>query len=519
MPHQLSIVIPVHGNWWLTQRCLRELERLRISTHVSFEVIVVDNASADETPIEIAAFPGVRYERFEQNRNFAGACNAGVRLADAPVVLLLNNDAYPIGDAMTPLVRAFERDEVAIAGGALFYEDGVTQSAGLVLLRNAHWHHACRSLPEAFAGGTTPRDALAVSGAAMAVRAEWFIRSGGFDDAFVNGFEDVDLCLRARTQGRRIVFVPTARFIHYEGATAGRFDREAENERRFYRAWSSRLAALPRTGRGNVGAIVVRRPAVDDPLRAAALEDLEGALRAFGHPVVHGPISAWQRFDRRFRNAAVIGWFTDVAEGPGVTVERSEGSPMLHTHGEADVIVPWLPCAADERVASIGIALQTSESVPRIAVAGSDADVGALALGEIDVEIVRVTPELLLSARDHLGCNGVIHAGLTDDSAFGNVVLARAGIPAIVLDRAELRALFSTDVASFTDAAGLRERVEELVADPEAQARLGRLVAADAKRRFAPRRSAIRIVDLLCTARCGFEAPASALGNAPVSTR
>ena len=96
---QLSVVIPVFNNWWLTARCLRELDRLRGTSSVAFETIVVDNASSDETPEGMAGFPWVRYVRYETNRNFAGACNAGARAAAAPLTLLLNNDAYPLGDA------------------------------------------------------------------------------------------------------------------------------------------------------------------------------------------------------------------------------------------------------------------------------------------------------------------------------------------------------------------------------------------------------------------------------------
>ncbi len=156
----------------------------------------------DETPRGVAEFPEVRYVRHDVNRNFAGACNAGVAAAEAPITLLLNNDAYPLGDALAPLVAAFERPDVAIAGGALFFEDGVTQAAGLVVLPNAHWHYSCRNLPANLGGVTASREALAVSGAAMAVRTQWFLDNGGFDESYVNGFEDVDLCLRARETGQ-----------------------------------------------------------------------------------------------------------------------------------------------------------------------------------------------------------------------------------------------------------------------------------------------------------------------------
>ncbi|HXO17975.1 MAG TPA: glycosyltransferase, partial [Candidatus Dormibacteraeota bacterium] len=61
----ISVVIPVYNNWWLTARCLRGLDRLSDESPVSFETIVVDNASSDETPRAIAEFRRVRYLRHE----------------------------------------------------------------------------------------------------------------------------------------------------------------------------------------------------------------------------------------------------------------------------------------------------------------------------------------------------------------------------------------------------------------------------------------------------------------------
>lgn len=502
---QLSVVIPVYDNWWLTARCLRELDRLRASSSTSFETIVVDNASSDDTPQAIAAFPWVRYLRHDQNRNFAGACNAGARIAQAPLTLLLNNDAYPLADALTPLVRAFNRDEVAIAGGALFFEDGVTQSAGLVVLRNAHWHYYCRNLPPTLDEVDRSRDALGVSGAAMAVRTQWFVDDGGFDESFVNGFEDVDLCLRAREQDRAIAYVADARFAHYEAASAGRFEREAENERRFYERWSAALASLPRTARGDVGAIAVRTAGAQ-PLLAAALDDLEAALRSFGHPVVRGGLRPWQRLDRRFRHGATLGWFVKEGNEPGITIGRAgESFPSIRTHGALAVEVPWLPCAAPHRLERLGLRRSDDPSCNAVGVVGGDGLAGAMP----------ITPEMLLGKGGaELAC--VVHLGLTDDAAFGNVLLAQAGLPAVVLATDELRALFAPDVALVCERDAIAASIGRLVFDLDARRNYGTLVAADARRRFSPRRSAIRAVDLLCAGRFGLERRATPLRNTPL---
>jgi GT2 family glycosyltransferase len=492
---RLSIVIPVYDNWWLTARCLRALEALRSECAFEFETIVVDNASTDETPSAIAAFGWVRYVRHDENRNFAGACNAGARAAQAPVTLLLNNDAYPLGDALTPLLAAFDRDDVMIAGGALFFEDGVTQAAGLVLLRNAHWHYYCRNLPASVEAVRASRDALAVSGAAMAVRTEWFVAAGGFDESFVNGFEDVDLCLRARELGRPIAYVAGARFAHYEAASEGRFAREDENERRFYTRWSESFAPLPRTLRGEVGAIALQRSRGRDPLLEAALEDLAEALHAFGHPIARGAIPAWRKLDRRFRTAATLAWFDELEAAPGVAIGASPRGAAIRTHGAVQLEVPWLPCASARRAGALKIRRSDDPACDAVGVAGGS------------YPGIAITPEMLLGG-DELELACVVHAGLTDPSAFGNVLLAQAGIPAIVLAREELRAIFAPDVALFADEGSLAQCIALMVGDPAARRAYGERVAGDARRRFSPRRSAIRVVDLLCAARYGLERPA-----------
>jgi GT2 family glycosyltransferase len=525
---QLGIVIPVYNNWWMTARALRALDRLRDETTISFETIVVDNASSDETQPSMRDFPGVRYERLEINTNFAGACNAGARLTTAPLTLFLNNDAYPLDDALTPLVRAFDREEVSVAGGALFFEDGATQGAGFVVLPNAHWHYFCRNLPASLEDVTQSRDAIGVSGAAMAVRTAWFLESGGFDESYVNGFEDVDLCMRARESGRAIRYVADARFAHYEGASAGRFDRESENERRFYDRWFASLASVPRTAHGNVGAISVRASSSASALSLAGLEDLEGGLRSFGHPLLRGAIRPWHRLDRRYRESASIAWFAGDAGSPGVTIERTPGeSGVIRAHGSAAMRVPWLPCAAVERVAALPLRQSDNGSCATVAIAGLDGTatdrrtqtllaLDALASRIPGFRTVALTHDALLGDAEAIDVACVLHAGLTDESAFGNVLLAQAQLATVALDCPELRGLFAPDVVDVAPSDELATRVSNLIADPAARTRRALSSSADARRRFSPRRSAIRVVDLLCAARCGPERPASALSNTPL---
>ncbi len=342
-PH-VSIVIPAFDNWWLTRRCLTALDALRSDCALLFETIVVDNGSRDETWEELARFDWVRSVRLAENANFGGGCNAGARVASAPIVLFLNNDAWPLGDALTPLVEAFARKEVVIAGAALFYEDGVTQAAGSVLLPNAHWFFSCRSLPADLDAVKRSRDAVIVPGAAFAVRKDWFAQSGGFDAAYRTGYDDADLCMRAHADGYAARYVAESRFAHYESATLSRFAWESENEILFYRRWSSAFADIPRVDRGEVGAIVIHRGA-NDEAGEAALRDILQGIRSYGHPIVER-IAPWQVLDRRFRTAASLVWNCDGAPyAPSVELLVRNGRAFLRTHGAVSLEVPWMPCA------------------------------------------------------------------------------------------------------------------------------------------------------------------------------
>ena len=110
----------------------------------------------------------------------------------------------------------------------------------------------------------------------------------------------------------------------------------------------------------------------------------------------------------------------------------------------------------------------------------------------------------------------VVHAGFTDPAAFGNVLLAQAELPSIVVN-GDLRALLAHDVSTYAVDGDSSAAIDRVLGDPELRARNALLGAADARRRFSPRRSAIRVIDLLCAARFGLERPALARTNSPLT--
>ncbi|MFY9719617.1 MAG: hypothetical protein WAK16_08220, partial [Candidatus Cybelea sp.] len=224
------------------------------------------------------------------------------------------------------------------------------------------------------------------------------------------------------------------------------------------------------------------------------------------------PRTRW--FDRRFRRAASIGWFSPGVARPGITIERATTGPAsIRTRGAVDLDVPWLPCASAERVAACRVRASRDPSCRTVGLAGTDERIAGI---EIGYPTVRVTPQMLLGEGDGAEVACVVHCGLTDDAAFGSVVLAQAGVPSIALASAELRAIFAGDTAAVVERAELCDAVARLVNDAGLRERYGSLVAADSRRRFSPRRSAIRVVDMLCAARFGLERPATARSNSPL---
>lgn len=243
----LSIIVVSYNTRELTLACLRSVfEQTR---DVSFEVIVVDNASADGSAEAIAAaFPRATLLAEGKNHGFAGANNIGAARASGEYILLLNPDTVVLEGAVQKLV-AFARSHpgAGIWGGRTVFEDGRLNPTCCWAFPTV-WSMFCRGTglaalfrgsalfaPESF--GNWARDSVRqvdiVSGCFFLIRRELWERLGGFDPAFFMYAEEVDLCIRAGKLGARPMFTPEATIVHY----GGKSDRVREDQTiRQYRA-------------------------------------------------------------------------------------------------------------------------------------------------------------------------------------------------------------------------------------------------------------------------------------------
>ena len=216
-----SIVIPVHGAFAHTLACLRAL-----AAHppvAPFELIVVDDASPDDSRARLRQVAGIRLHARDRNGGFIAACNDGAALAAGEVLVFLNNDTIPQAGWLDALLATFdEHPGAGLVGAKLVYPDGRLQEAGGVVFADGSGWNYGRHQDPGDCRFAYLRDADYVSGAAIAVPRALFTRLGGFDTRYAPAYyEDTDLAFAVRAAGHRVLYQPSAVVVHDEGATAG----------------------------------------------------------------------------------------------------------------------------------------------------------------------------------------------------------------------------------------------------------------------------------------------------------
>jgi len=245
---EASIIIPVFNKAEYTFGCLRSLFREVDLTRN--EIIVVDNASTDETQRMLAQLgTRVRVIRNADNKGFVEACNQGAAAALGDFLVFLNNDTIVQPDWLSSLVETARADKtVGAVGSMLVFPDGRLQEAGGIVWRDATAHlYGYGEHPEDLRFNFR-REVDYCSGASLLVPKDLFDSFGGFDMRYAPAYyEDTDLCMSVRAANRKVVFQPLSKAIHFEGATAGRntntgFKRFQEiNRQKFFDKWRTVL--------------------------------------------------------------------------------------------------------------------------------------------------------------------------------------------------------------------------------------------------------------------------------------
>jgi GT2 family glycosyltransferase len=218
-PTVAVIVVNWNGRAYL-DKCLAAL---RAQTYRAFEIVLVDNASTDDSVAFVkTAFPEVLVIQLDHNAGFAAGNNAGIRATRSDYVALINNDAYADPDWLAQLIEAAEqRPDVGLLACKILFDDDprVINSAGLVM----DWAGFCWD----WRGGQLDQpdeskieEAFGPSGAAALYRRTLLDEVGLLDEDFFMYAEDADLNWRAQRAGWKGLYVPTARVRHVASATS-----------------------------------------------------------------------------------------------------------------------------------------------------------------------------------------------------------------------------------------------------------------------------------------------------------
>lgn len=220
----LSIIVISYNTKKITQNCLESIETSLEQSSLSYEIILVDNASTDQSDKIISNF---RLIRNSANLGFAKANNQGVKEAKGNYILFLNSDIVVLDNAIEKLLIFYKQNEITIQflGGKLLNKDNSPQPScgpfyslpvvfGALFLKGDYWG-LTRYSPDAV------QEVDWVSGACILTKKEYFQSIGGFDQQIFMYMDEIDLLYRAKKKGYRVFFYPEAEFIHLGSASSG----------------------------------------------------------------------------------------------------------------------------------------------------------------------------------------------------------------------------------------------------------------------------------------------------------
>jgi O-antigen biosynthesis protein len=222
---KVSVIIPTRNSPDILHQCLYTL--FSKTKYPDFEVLCIDNDSTDpkallemrEAPVERILFPG--------SFNYSKANNLGVKHSDGEYLVFMNNDIEVLtSDWIDHFLYYAEQPDIGAVGALLVLPDGSVQHGGVVLGCRGTADHVLRgALPsDGYAGSLScAHEVSAVTAACLMVPRALYEAVGGFNEHFFTHYQDVDLCLKIRQHGKRIVFTPHAKFVHHESRSRGNY--------------------------------------------------------------------------------------------------------------------------------------------------------------------------------------------------------------------------------------------------------------------------------------------------------
>ena len=244
-----SVIVLNFNKADLTIKCLNSI--LKSKNKSAYEIICIDNGSEPAQKSQLRNFckqhNRTQFISNESNFHFALGCNLGFAQAKGDNVIFLNNDTLVSDFWIDQLSQSLQQsDSVLAVQPKLIYPDNTIQSIGTVFAKNQSIGYPIyQKLPCYISNIVREHSRFqAITAACMAIRAKDFADAYGFDCSFINGQEDVDLCLRIRTKSDQYCLVNhQCTVVHFESKTPGRWKFLKQNRILFRKKWKGKIAA------------------------------------------------------------------------------------------------------------------------------------------------------------------------------------------------------------------------------------------------------------------------------------
>jgi GT2 family glycosyltransferase len=239
---QVSFLVPLFNHVVQTVEMLRSLEA-SLPHELTYEVIFADDGSTDGTRNWLAGLDDARVQFILNDRNYGYAItnNLAIKQAKGRYLGLLNNDLLFEPGWFEPMLAALNTTSLnaGVVGNVQHrVADKSLDHAGVALMPSGKFEHIADTLNT----HTLLTPVYAVTGACMLMHRSDFEAVGGFDEVFVNGCEDIDLCLKVRQAGKQIYVAPDSQIFHHVSLSRSRVSLQNEkNSQYLYSKWRKEI--------------------------------------------------------------------------------------------------------------------------------------------------------------------------------------------------------------------------------------------------------------------------------------
>lgn len=241
---EVTIIIPTKDNLESLKRCIESV--FEKTDHDNYKILIIDNQSeCKETEYcyqKLEKNSKITIFRDDKQTDSSALINSAVNQISTPFMVFLHDDTKIITEEwLSAMLEHAQFDDVGAVGGLLIYPDNTIQQTGLIIGNPyiaVYSHQYLRSEQRGYYGrAKIIHNVSAVSAACMMMRTDLFKKIGGFDPYLNNAFYDVDLCLRLRDKGYRIIFTPYTQLYHYE--SFGRYYQNINKVKKKFRGEST----------------------------------------------------------------------------------------------------------------------------------------------------------------------------------------------------------------------------------------------------------------------------------------